>query len=501
MADLDAESLAELIVLIGLLTSEEVRIARTEAEDGSLDSLCRSLMRKQMLTSWQIEKLMKGETEGYFFGDAVVMFHLAEGTFARVYRGRKIHGNQAVAIKVLRQRFASDQAAVGRFNKEAEAGLKLSHVNIVRIFDFGEHDRRHYMTMEYVEGSNLRDFLKFRTRLKPAEALPLMLGLARGLQYSLSRGVTHRDIKPTNILISSSGVAKLVDFGLATIEGDEKKMTAAHGQRTVDYSNLERNCGSPKGDPRSDLFFLGCVYYQMLTGQNPMPEADSKDPLTKWLRRNINAIKPISEHTHAPPDEMSRIIETMMKVDLKHRYQTMDAVVNDLEAFQASLASDAPAPKPAEVPEPEPEFTGFDEDDEGFEINDYEVPAFKSKDVLCVEAQNSIRDALNKALSGMGYNVQLAGDAEGAAQRFQESPPDVLLYDVDGLGPKALEIFLAIHKRANRDGRDLASLILLSPRQAELSGRLPKGDRLRILSKPLKMKDIQEALRQLVPIT
>ena len=106
-----------------------------------------------------------------------------------------------------------------------------------------------------------------------------MVGLVSALQYSNGHGITHRDIKGTNILIASNGTAKLVDFGLATIEGDEKKVAAAHGQRTVDYSALERTCGSVKGDPRSDIFFLGCVFYQMLTGQLPMPEVETADPL------------------------------------------------------------------------------------------------------------------------------------------------------------------------------------------------------------------------------
>ena len=184
--------------------------------------------------------------------------------------------------------------------------MKLRHENIVRIISFGEEDKRHYMIMEYVEGSNLRDFLKIRARIKGTDALPLMLGLARGLKYSLDSGVTHRDIKGTNILIGHTGVAKLVDFGLAAIEGEDKRMAVAHGQTTVDYSALERTCGSPKGDPRSDIYFLGCVFYQMVTGQLPLPEVETSDPLAKMLKRSFGAIKPISEQRHAPDPAVCR---------------------------------------------------------------------------------------------------------------------------------------------------------------------------------------------------
>ncbi len=333
MPELDAQSLADHAVMIGLVTRPQARDALANAEDGSYDSVVRSFLGRELLTSWQIERLHKGDPSGFFYGGCKVLFHLAEGTFARVYRGERIDSRSPVAIKVLRQRFGTDPGAVERFRKEAEAGMKLAHPNIVRILDFGEQDRKHYMIMEYVEGSNLRDLLKIRQRITSDAALPLIMGLVRGLQYSIERGVTHRDIKGTNILISHSGEAKLVDFGLATIEGDNKP-GGMQSQRTVDYSALERTCGSEKGDPRSDIYFLGCVFYQMLTGQLPMKEVESKDMLAKMLKRSFGAIVPLSEHRLAPEPELAQIVEKMMRMELKARYQTLDGVLKDLEAYE-----------------------------------------------------------------------------------------------------------------------------------------------------------------------
>jgi len=540
MADFEAEMLAEQATLLGLISREHMREARQEAKDGSLAALASVLTRKQLLTSWQIERLVKGQATGFFFGGHEVLFHLAEGTFARVYRGRKVNTNDPVAIKVLRQRFTQDQPAVERFNQEAEAGMKLVHPNIVRIHDFGAQDNRHYMIMEFVEGSNMRDFLKFRHRLEPKEAMPLMLGLARGLQHALKQGITHRDIKPTNILISSSGVAKLVDFGLATIEGDERRMAAAHGQRTVDYSALERTCGSDKGDPRSDIYFLGCVFYQLLTGKLPLPEVEASDPLAKMLKRSFGAIKPISEMDHAPDHELCMIIERMMKMDLKQRYQKMDNVVSDLEEYYAQLTGQAP---PKEVQrdledfnieelfmkrhdlgaieeeiEPgaemasdteaetartdasEPSARAGDADLGEVELAPFEVSAFQRRQVLCVEAQDTIQDAFRKTLSKMGYRVLLVGDAERAAERFRESNIDAVVFDVDGLGSRGLDGFIDMHDKAHEDGRELTAVVLLGPRQGDLIRRLPRDDRLVILHKPLKMKDVQDALMRLVPV-
>jgi len=318
--------------------------------------------------------------------------------------------------------------------------------------------------------------------------------------------VTHRDLKPTNILVSSNGVAKLVDFGLATIEGEEKKMAVAHGQRTVDYSALERTCGSPKGDPRSDIFFLGCVFYQMLTGVNPMPDADSKDPLVKMLKRNISAIKPLRDHHHAPPEELSRIIETMMKVDLKARYPTMEVVVAELEAYQASLASGVP--KAAAKPE-RGEFVGDGLDvfeDAAFEVDILptavavapQTPA-QAQTVLCVEVQETVRAAFEKALKDRGLQVTLASDLPVAAGHLRESPPDLLVFDADGLGSQAVDAFRRLRDEP-RDGKaPMGALLLLSPKQAAVAGSLPEGERLVVLTKPLKMKDILDALDRLVP--
>lgn len=491
MAEFDAETLADQAVLSGLLTRAQVQEAMTEAPDGSVNALTRVLLRKGMLTSWQRDKLFKGDVQGFFYGPYRVLFHIAEGTFARVYRGQRTTGGKPVAIKVMRKRFSTDAQAVARFTQEAEAGMRLVHPNIVRIYEAGEVDRNHFMVMEYVEGSNLRDFLKIRHRLEAAEALPILLGMARGLQYSHNQGVTHRDIKGTNILVSNRREAKLVDFGLATV-ADDKIGEFAH-TRTVDYSALERTCRSPKGDPRSDIYFLGCVFYQVLTGVLPMPEVEANDPLAKMLKRSFGAIKPLREMRYAPDERLCQIIEKMMAMSLEKRYRSMDQVVADLEAYQnAGQAGETAAP----------EKSADQLADELFS-NPFHVPEFKPepRNVLCVEVQEAIQQAFKKALTNMGYQVLLVKDAEHALERYREEPTDVVVYDIDGLGPEALGTFLTMYQKARENRREFSALVLLGPRQGHLAERLPNDDRLAVLTKPIKMKDVQDALQQLVPIS
>jgi serine/threonine protein kinase len=558
MPEIDADIIVDQIYNLGLVAREEIREATADAPDGSAETAIRMLLRKGLVTSWQVDRLKKGDMAGFFYGESKALFHLAEGTFARVYRGVHVASRNPVAIKVLRQRFALVPDAVTRFHKEAEAGMRLAHENIVRILDVGHADTRHFMIMEYVEGMNLRDFLRLRGRLKASVAVPLMLGLANGMKYSLNAGVTHRDIKGTNILVSNSGVAKLVDFGLATIEGEEKK-SGVQSQRTVDYSALERTCRSPKGDHRSDIYFLGCVFYQMLTGQLPMEESESKDPLKKMLVRSFGAIKPLSDHPYAPDEGLSAIIEKMMKIDLKARYQTMDQVVEDLDNFLASKAAQPesmdqsaasaaqsgpkfnpetdlasifashefasparipepevePEPSPAhfpisqpEQPEPSPEPDPLDalftEDaastgEEPANLS-FETPTFVPKSVLCVESQAEIQDALRKTLSKMGYRVLLVSDAQMAAERYRESPVDAVIFDLDGQDEEALAALEDMHDKGVEDEHRLVALVLLGHRQGDIKEKLPTGDRLRTLIKPIKMKEVQDAILELLPL-
>ncbi len=500
MSDFDAEMLIEQASLLGLITREQAREARAGADDGSIDAMSRSLARNEFMTSWQMDKIRKGEVEGFFYGGCKILFHIAEGTFARVYRGRKMPGNQSVAVKVLRQRFVSEAGAIERFNQEAEHGIKLVHPNIVRTYEYGNENQKYYMIMEYVEGTNLREFLQIRGRLTEQEALPLLVGLAGALKYANSLGVTHRDIKGTNILISNNGVAKLVDFGLATlrVEGD-KKVNAAHGQRTVDYSALERTCGSPKGDPRSDIFFLGCVFYQMLTGTLPLPEVETKDMLAKMLKRSFGAIKPLSEHRQAPSPELCEIIETMMRIDVKQRYQSMDQAAEALTKHLSSASFQKPTAGAAKQKQKVVDAV-VDTDSDDFELQAFEMKAHGGKSLLCVEIQPDIQEAFRKSLSKLGYRVWLVGDPERAAERYRESPSDAVIFDADGLGDEALDAFLDMHEKAHDDGHDLAALVLLGPRQHYLAGKLPTDDRLVVLTKPVKMKQVQDAISELVPL-
>jgi CheY-like chemotaxis protein len=229
------------------------------------------------------------------------------------------------------------------------------------------------------------------------------------------------------------------------------------------------------------------------------------------LKRSFGAIKPIAEHRYAPDEELCRIIERMMKIDLKARYQTMDDVVTDLERYVASVeAIKSGAPTAAQTedddnvfmdavlaqPEARHEPAGMTEAPARPEPKP--VP---SKSILCVEAQTEIKDAFRKTLSNMGYRVILVSDAEVGAERFRESPLDAVIFDTDGQDSESIEAFLDMHETAHEEGHQLNALVLLGHKQAALKEKLPTDDRLIVLMKPVKMKQIQDAILQLVPLS
>jgi eukaryotic-like serine/threonine-protein kinase len=258
----------------------------------------------------------------------------------------------------------------------------------------------------------------------------------------------------------------------------------------------------------------------MLTGKLPMEEAESKDPLKKMLVRSFGAIKPISEHRYAPDEELADIIEKMMKMELKARYQTMDDVVRDLEHYEASVrpAGD----QHTRAPEFERDRSGSRVDSESIfmaavGLEDLAPPPAEpvataaaqpvsaeaksapGKTVLCVEAQTDIQDALRKTLSQMGYRVLLVRDAELAAERYREAPTDAVIFDTDGQDEDCLDAFVDMHEKAHEEeGHQLSAVVLLGHKQEALREKLPEGDRLVVLIKPLKMKQLQEAIYSLV---
>lgn len=208
-------------------------------------------------------------------GDFEIHEKLGAGAMAGVYRARQISKKRWVAVKVLKPRHAEDPLFLKRFHREAAMLARLRHPNIVRCYRIGKQHGRYYLAMELIEGRNLGDWL-FRLKCLPvADAVHIAVRCTQALQHAHQNGLIHRDVKPDNVLITNDGKVKLADLGLARpMFGEDLSITeSGHGAGTPLYVSPEQARDAREADPRSDLFSLGCMMYQMLTGQLPFKGA------------------------------------------------------------------------------------------------------------------------------------------------------------------------------------------------------------------------------------
>ncbi|MCA9061855.1 MAG: serine/threonine protein kinase [Planctomycetaceae bacterium] len=312
-----------------------LRVAPQLPMGSGVAAVLETLERQQLLTSLQTSRILKGETEGLVLGKYKLLYRNASGSFARVFRAASVEDNSMVALKLLRERWANDAQTVASFNREARLCQKFIHPNIVPIYEIGNEGRFHFFTMEFVEGGNLKDFMAIRKKLSPVEACRCMYHICSALHYALGLGATHRDLKLTNVLMSSTGVAKLVDFGLAGAESPSQAGTSDTVQRALEYASLERGTNAPRDDPRSDLFFAGAIFYELLTGEGPWPRTRDREERLQ-LSRYTN-IRPLSQLDPSLPAAVTSICARMMQVSPSARYQGADEIVAELKPVLAQL--------------------------------------------------------------------------------------------------------------------------------------------------------------------
>lgn len=489
MVQSSAERLAELAFDLGLLNERQLQEvwASFGRHTVSAEEFLQHLVRRELLTNYQVDRLVKGERTGFFYGDYKVLYLVGSGTFARVFRAAHKDTGQVVAVKVLRKRYSENPAQYKLFVREGQFGCALRHENIVAINEVYSRGKTHFLVMEFVEGRNLREFVKIRKQFQPAEALPLMMDIARGLAYAFEHGVTHRDLKMSNVLVSSRGQAKLVDFGLAAVDETihDDGLTDSPNARTIDYAALERATGVRKDDTRSDIYFLGCMYYHMLTGVPPLIETrDRLQRLSKTRFQEVQSIHKIAPHL---PNALAMVVNKCMALEVNRRYQTPGAVLADLEIAARRLDEG-----PAGVQEPQ------EEDSEEERAAAALVGLPQQRSVMIIESNTETQDAFRDALKKAGYRVLVTSDPQRALARLQEDNhvADCVVFSAELLGEAAVEAFNRLG--ADEGTRSLPALLLLSETQQALAQQAATADHRTVMSLPLTMKQLRGALTRLL---
>ena len=290
---------------------------------------------------------------GLYFDRYHILESLGEGGMASVYKAYDTRLERDVAVKIIRIDMfipAVLQQVLKRFEREAKSLAKLSHPNIVSIIDYGEHDGVPYLVMEYLPGGNLKDRLKGQP-LPWQDSFQMILPIARALQFSHKQGIIHRDVKPSNILITLSDEPMLSDFGIAKIlegEGNTSLTGTGVGIGTPEYMAPEQWVG--RTSPQSDLYSLGVVLYEMVTGHKPY----SADTPAALLLKQAN--DPLPRPRNLVPDLPDRVEKIILKALSKkpeERYSGMEEFIYSLENLLSGHAKMKPAAPPFEKPIPE----------------------------------------------------------------------------------------------------------------------------------------------------
>jgi len=476
MPDIDARTAGQELVKLGLITEPQLREALDEIGGGHVEAerLLLFLERKGHITPWQSSKFLKGDREGFVLGGYRLLYKIQSGSFGRVFRGEDESTGRVVAIKVLRRRWSDDQQRIDLFTREARVGMSMHHPNIVEILAMNRDKKaaQYYIVMEFVEGWNAREMLAIRKKLDPLDAIRIVEDCTTGLAYAYSLGVTHRDMKLTNILVSSSNTAKLVDFGLAKIfsamaGSDEEKI-----DRTVDYAGLERANNVPAGDIRSDIYFLGCVLFELLTGYPPLDM--TRDKHSRMARHRFEEFKPLDRDEVQGPPSLFRLVETMSDLNPARRYQTPAQLLEALRSVRRELEGKAAG-------------------------KDHAGP----RAIFVVESDQRLQDAIRDKFKDMGYRVFIAGDPERAFDRFRQQPYDGLVVDARTTGEEGLHYFERITAEADRQGSSCGGILLLSAEHADWAARVKQRPSVVVLTDQpghkVTMKELVQSIHDLVP--
>lgn len=453
----------------------------------SIEKLGAALVRRELLTGYQLERLLKGERTGFFFGKAKLLYQIGAGSFARVFRAINVEDGGILAVKVLRSRFCADAEKCRAFRREGEMGRLLRHPHIVGIEDVGQEGNTTYITMEFLEGQTLRELVRIRGAVDLPRALDLILQMVSGLEYAHRRGVTHRDLKASNVLVSSTGQAKLVDFGLAGVDSEagDRHLDRTEQPRTVDYAALEKLSGMKDDSLRSDIYFLGTIAYLALSGKPAL--AESRDRLVRSDPRRFTGVAPLATVAPDLPRDVVDVVGRTMQIDPLERWQTAADVRRALEPLAAKYAAGSGARQATR------------------DSGDFPAPSAMSAEraaakgtIMVVETSQKAQEALRSFFTKLGYRVLVTENPDRALVRFSTSPlpADCLVMSTQSIGDAAVRAF----NRLSTDAFFAAvpAILLTSPKQKSLSAQAKLDGLRKVLETPIRTAEMTKLLDSIV---
>ncbi|MDO4549803.1 MAG: serine/threonine-protein kinase [Planctomycetia bacterium] len=477
-----AEQLGIRAVQLSLMTERQLQAAWGEigTKNVPLEEFTNLLIRRELLTNYQVERLVEGRTTGFFFGDYKALYLVGRGTFARVYRAVHRETGEVVAIKVLRTKYSENQESCTQFQREGELGKVLNHPNIIQIKEVYSRGKLHFLAMEFIEGQSLADFVRLRGKVAYKEAVSIMKNIVSGLQYAFEHGMTHRDLKLTNVMVTSRGVAKLADFGLAQVDQNlqlDDMVIEIPNPRTLDYAGLENATGVKKDDTRSDIYFAGCMFYHMLTGESPLLE--TKDRIQRISSNRFREVVPVQEKMPSLPLAIAMVVNKAMNLDVHKRYQTPGEFLRDLKLIEQQIH---------EHPE---------------KILDQSVllgnRSLVEHSVMIVESDPKLQEILRESFKKVGFRVLLTTDPQRAIDRFYDDRhvADCMVINAQNIGMLAVEGFNSTHELDHGTWK-LPAFLLLAKNQKSWNETAVCDDFRVVVQMPVSMKQLTILITQVL---
>ncbi|MBN1809127.1 MAG: serine/threonine protein kinase [Planctomycetes bacterium] len=330
--------IAALAVDTGLVTREQVdkAMVRAGGEEDQEEAFIETLMKKGYINEEHARVLRVAANrlaregtrkENIRIGGYEIISKVGEGGLGVVYKARQMSMGRTVALKVLHPKWANDDEFKKRFLLEARLVGRLSHQNLIQVYDVGRDRGTLYFSMEFVDGSTVEEMLDMEGPLSIEQALDITTQVLRAVTYIWRHKIVHRDIKPGNIMVTRAGVAKLGDFGFVKSHFDPLLADEGEVLGTPDYISPEQAMGKDDIDFRSDVYSLGATLYQMVTGKPPFSGSGSS-VMRKHIREDPKDVKQIKRDL---PDPVAYIIRKMMSKDPDDRYQNTQELFEDLE--------------------------------------------------------------------------------------------------------------------------------------------------------------------------
>ena len=273
------------------------------------------------------------DTGSTFAGRYQIVEEIGHGGMGRVYKVHDTKIGEKIALKLIRPETLLDGKTVERFLNELKLARKIRHKNICQMFDLGEDQDTHYITMEYIHGEDLKQLIRKVSRLSPGQAIGIARQVCEGLEEAHKLGVIHRDLKPQNIMIDEDGNARIMDFGIARSLSGKTLTGAGVMIGTPEYMSPEQVDGK-ETDQRSDIYSLGVILYEMVTGRVPFEGETALAIAMKHKGEAPNNPKELNPHI---PDDLSGVILTCLEKDKAKRYQSASGVHSELKKIEQGI--------------------------------------------------------------------------------------------------------------------------------------------------------------------